>query len=219
MRARGLFKTFLSKQLTIFNLLSFLYLYLNMKRSRTSGGSVTGGTGDIKPQVLTVSTTASAGTDDYSVQQVNLPVPRFGTMKTKATVFELLKIEYYPRIADVVSVSKIYGMFFATQLLRAQNDTCTAATLAADVLDPVVFGYSLLSSTVTTSGSSDIVYPLTIDMTDQNGNGFVIATDRLFFHVGAVADTTVGTSGAKLTYRLVNIGITEYVGIVQSQQG
>jgi len=190
-----------------------------MKRARTSGGSVTGGTGDIKPQVLTIGTSASAGTDDYSVAQVNLPVPRFGTMKTKATVFELLKIEYYPRIADTVSVTKIYACFLATQALRAQSDTCTAATLAADVLDPVVFAYVLQANTLTTSGDTGIHYPLSIDMTDQNGNGYVIATDRLFFHVGSVGDTTVGTSAAKLTYRLVNIGITEYVGIVQSQQG
>jgi len=190
-----------------------------MKRSRTSGGSVTGGTGDIKPQVLTISTPAAAGTDDYSVQQVNLPVPRFGTMKTKATVFELLKIEYYPRIVDTVSVTKIYGLFLATQLIRAQNDTCTALTLSEDVIDPTVFAFAMNANTLTTSGNTAITYPLTIDMTDQNGNGYVIATDRLFFHVGSVGDTTVGTSGAKLTYRLVNIGITEYVGIVQSQQG
>ena len=189
------------------------------KRARTSGGSVTGGTGDIKPQVLTVSTIAAAGPDDYSVTQVNLPVPRFGTMKTKATVFEILSLRWFPIIADLADVTNTKVVFFATQALRAQNETCTLATLTADAQDPTVFGYALIHKSVSTNGGTVDLFPLSVNMTDQNGNGYIVATDRLFFHVGDVAGTSVGASICKITYRLVNIGITEYVGIVQSQQG
>ncbi len=190
-----------------------------MKRRRTSGGSVTGGTGDIKPQILTVSTSATAGADDYAVSQVNLPVPRFGTMKTKATVFEVLRIDYYIGMIDATDTQIVSAAYMSTQALRTQNDTCTAATLNADVLDPVVFGFVMWANAITTSGGIVKKFPVSYDFTDQNGNGIIIATDRLFFHVGSVANTNVSTQTAKILYRLVNIGITEYVGIVQSQQG
>ena len=189
------------------------------KRKRTSGGSVTGGTGDIKPQILTVQTIAAAAGDDYSVSQVNLPVPRFGTMKTKATVFEILSLRYYPIVADIADVTNTKAAYFATQALRTQNETCTLLTLASDITDPAVFGFVLTSKSISTNGGTVDFYPLEIDMTDQNGNGFVVAADRIFFHVGDVNGTTAGGSTCKITYRLVNIGITEYVGIVQSQQG
>ena len=189
------------------------------KRRRTSGGSVTGGTGDIKPQILTVSTSATAGVADYAVAQVNLPVPRFGTMKTKATVFEILRIDYYPNITDAADVSSTEAAFMSTQALRTQNDTCSLVTLAEDVLDPVGFGFVMQTTSVSTNGGWTKEYPISYDFTDQNGNGIIIATDRLFFHIGSVGNTAVGTGAAKILYRLVNIGITEYVGIVQSQQG
>lgn len=186
---------------------------------RTRGGSVTGGTGDVKPQILTMKGNAPGAADDYSVTQVNLPVPRFGTMKTKATVFEVLTIDWYINTANAGDTGGADFAYFATQALHANGDTSTVASFGTDVEDPVVFGAAMRLSSLSTNGAWQQYTPFRMDMTDQNGNGMIIATDRLFLHYGGASQSVLGTTIAKVKYRLVNIGITEYVGIVQSQQG
>ncbi len=60
--------------------------------------------------------------------------------------------------------------------------------------------------------------PIVIDTTDTDGNGILVATDRLFIVGGNLSGIVAATYVAKIMYRLVEVGITEYVGIVQSQQ-
>ena len=67
-------------------------------------------------------------------------------------------------------------------------------------------------------GTAVSIMPISVDMTDNNGNGILIGTDKLFIVGGAVGDSTAGNTICKMLYRLVNVGITEYVGIIQSQQ-
>ncbi len=188
------------------------------KRARTSGGSVTGGTGDIKPQYLTLNTGVTA-VDDYTVNQVALPVPRFGTMKTMATIMELLSVDWYINIVDAGDIAKADWAYFTTSTTRQDGETSTLATAATDVEDPQTFGFVLVSKEQATAvGINTQIFPTHIDFTDQNGNGILVATDRLFVVGGNVAGTAAGNYTAKLKYRQVNVGITEYVGIVQSQQ-
>lgn len=186
---------------------------------RTRGGSVTGGTGDIKPQTLTLSANAPGAADDYAVTQVNLPVPRFGTMKTKATVFELLHIDWYLQPVNAVDQAGSDFAYLATQQLRSNGDTSTLASFTEDLQDPTTFAAICKVYNFTTSGSDVRTLPDRINFTDDNGNGMIIATDRLFLHTGNTGGMNQGATIAKATYRLVNVGITEYVGIVQSQQG
>ncbi len=186
---------------------------------RKSGGSVTGGTGDVKPQVLTITVPANSAADDYLVQQINLPVPRFGTMKTKATVFEFLWIDWYLNLVDSTDPAAVDFAFLATQQLRSNAETATINSFVTDVADPTSFAAVYRSTTLSTNGQLKDVAPIRMDFTDRNGNGIVIATDRLFAHVGGVTQASLGQTVAKIAYRLINIGITEYVGIVQSQQG
>lgn len=61
------------------------------------------GLGDIKPQFLTAFVTMSA-INDYAIKQINLPVSRIGGSKNKATVFEILRVDWYPSVITVDSV-------------------------------------------------------------------------------------------------------------------
>lgn len=187
------------------------------KRARTSGGSFTGGTGDIKPQQWTIHTGEPAAGDDYAVNQVPLPVPRFGTMKTKATVFEILKVLWYPAVdsGDTVVTDFCY---LTTSTARTQDEASSTGTMIADLLDPRTFAFCIWNSNITTSGGRGKPMPFTVDLTDNNGNGYLIATDQIFAVSGNVGGASPADSFAKIIYRLVNVGITEYVGIVQSQQ-
>ncbi len=190
------------------------------KRQRTeSGGSFTGGTGDIKPQYLTLNTGVAAAVSDYTVNQVALPVPRFGTMKTKATIIEALSVDWYLNIADLGDTGKSDWAYLTTSTVRVDAETATLASAAADVEDPQTFGFVLREHREATAvGVVSQTMPIRVDFTDNNGNGILIATDRLFVVGANLGGTAGGNYTAKLKYRLVNVGITEYVGIVQSQQ-
>ena len=190
-----------------------------MKRARTSGGSVTGGTGDIKPQWLTITTELSGGPNEYIVSQRALPVPRFGTMKTKATIMEILRVDWYLGTGDLGDTNNVKWGFLSTASVRVSGEPSSFSSLQNDAEDTQVFALGVTSKTLILSGAGIEYMPLSIDMTDNNGNGVLIATDKLFINGAGFTDSVPSKYSAKLLYRLVNVGITEYVGIVQSQQG
>lgn len=189
------------------------------KRPRT-GGSVTGGTGDIKPQIYTSTTGDPPDTDDYVTAQITLPVPRFGTMRTKATIFEILWVDWYLGMADLADTTNTYWAWLSTVQTRDSGDTSTLATSAEDARDPRTFAMAYYRSALNTNGYTTFTFPLRIDLTDRNGNGLLIATDKLQITQGNVAGTATVGAGAtcKIGYRMVNVGVNEYIGIVQSQQ-
>ncbi len=189
-----------------------------MKRARTSGGSVTGGTGDVKPQILTLDSGTAGATSDYQVNRIALPVPRFGSMKTKATIFELLYVDWVFGIEDFADHENTKSVFLTTSTTRTSGETVTFNSMASDVTDPKTFAFVVRDQVLETSGSSILTMPIRVDLTDSNGNGHLIATDQLFVVFADLAGSVVSSAIAKVGYRLVNVGIQEYVGIVQSQQ-
>ncbi len=190
------------------------------RQAPMGGGSVTGGTGDIKPQYFTVSTNAIGAPDDYATVAAVTPIPRFGTTRNRSTVMEVLKVEWLLNLADDGDSAQHNVGFLSTAQIRANADTCTLATIGADMGNARVFGLVIRSKHLATSGAHNQTWPIVIDMTDANGNGVLVATDRIHITGGNVAGTAAtGIFTAKILYRLVNIGINEYVGIVQGQQG
>jgi len=186
-----------------------------MKRK---SNSLTGGTGDVKPQILTVSTGTVGAADDYVTNQVQLPVPRFGGQKNLSTIFELLWVDWYIAPQDIGDSVVTHWAFLSTSSTRADADTATSVTLAEDIEEPRNFALGIYQRVLTTSGSSVFAMPIRIDLVDGAGNGILIATDRIIVTQGSIADATVSSSIAKIGYRLVNVGVQEYVGIVQAQQ-
>lgn len=190
-----------------------------MKRARTSGGSVTGGTGDVKPQILTLSTGIAPAVGQYVVGQVSLPVARFGGMKTKTTVIEMLWVDWYLNLRNTADATTFEFGYLSTSSLRVTAETVNSVKMEEDVGDPRTFAYVLIDK-VLNGGSGQLadVHPQRINLTDMNGNGILIATDTITIVGGAFANQIAGSYIAKVCYRTVNIGISEYVGIVQSQQ-
>jgi len=185
-----------------------------------SRGSKTGGTGDIMPQMM-VFDSGSRTTDDYIVEKVALPVPRIGTMRNKATIYEILWVEWYlgiENLEDVTANSTQWG-YLTTGTTRTTGLAATLDTLAEDVADPKVVSIAIQTSKKATSGASVQTMPIVDDLTDRNGNGILVAADSLFIIKGATDQTTNARAVARVGFRLVNVGVTEYVGIVQSQLG
>jgi len=187
-------------------------------RFKTSGGSLTGGTGDVKPQIITVGLPAAAGINDYSVVEFAVPRIIMGS-RDSATVMEILKVWFYVGLGDAGDVAFIHVGALSTTLIREQDDPISAADIALLPTAPTVFAIAAVTAETVggTSGANSWPMPMTIDLTDGNGNGILIATDKIFVLTGTLAGAVAGTSTVKILYRMVNVGITEYVGIVQSQ--
>jgi len=188
------------------------------RKRKLSGGSATGGTGDLKPQFLTAATPVPAGASDYTLIAISIPRIILGE-EDRATIMEILRIDYYLGLANLNDTTALQWGFLTTRLSRAQDEGSSFTTLREDTQQPGTIGLMGINHTLTTSGATTTYFPLSFDTTDQNGNGILIATDRIFFIAGGNGEATPSDAAVKILYRMVNVGITEYVGIVQSQQG
>lgn len=190
------------------------------KRSRSSDGRyLTGGTGDVKPQILTLDTGLNTA-GEYIVTEHNLPVARIGASKDRATVLEILRVTWYDAIEDLDDPVMLAGCYLTTSPNVSTGVAADLATISADVRDPNTFAMFIHQSyTVSTAeGVGNRDWPAQFDFTDGAGNGILIATDKIST-VGFNKNGTAATRfTCKILYRLVNVGIMEYVGIVQSQQ-
>ncbi len=185
-------------------------------RFKTSGGSLTGGTGDVKPQVITIALVNSTLVDQYSSLVFSVPRIIMGSVNS-ATIMELLKVWFYVGLENTADEAFTTVGALSTTFIRAQDSTVTLANLAGNAVFPTVFAYTVQRLNVSTNGGNTSTFPMTIDLTDNNGNGVLIATDQLFVTTGMLGNAVVSDSVVKILYRMVNVGITEYVGIVQSQ--
>jgi len=154
------------------------------------------------------------------VNQVNLPVPRLGGgTSTTAIVFEVLRLQWYLGLEDMFDVSSsIHFGFLSTATNRVDAETTSLASMVDDAEDPLTIGFAAKVSNVVTTGAHSETMPIVIDMTDGDGNGILIATDRIFIVGGNLSGTVAATYVCNILYRMVEVGIQEYVGIVQSQQ-
>lgn len=187
------------------------------RRPRKDPNNLSGGTGDVKPQVLTITTGIPAAVAKYEVKQAILPITRMSSRGKMAMVFEILAVDWYLALEDTVDAVHTSWAYLATVTNRATGDVSSIATMAADVTDPLVLAFAQFHKASAVGYSSGM--PIHIDLSDGAGNGVLIATDRLFLVQGQGDNTIVTRATAKITYRQSNVGVMEYVGIVQSQQG
>jgi hypothetical protein len=188
-------------------------LVVEMKRQRTNtGGIETGGTGDVKPNILTMQTGTAGAVATYTLNRIHLPVPRIGASDTKATVTELLWIDWYLNPGNIADTSIDFA-YLTTATNRFQGDASTVATMAADLVDPRLIG-PVVQNTIVTNYFTN---PIRVDLT-RNGNGIIVASDNIFIVGGSVGNAVAANFIAKVGYALSNVGVLEYVGVVQSEQ-
>jgi len=76
------------------------------KRGRKES-TLTGGSGDVKPQILSTPFTTAAADTSFSLP-VNVPVPRIGPTSNKATIMEVLKVWFMVRNPDLLGDKWVY---------------------------------------------------------------------------------------------------------------
>lgn len=187
---------------------------------------MTGGSGDIKPQILTttaIQPNTGAPVNEYIVKEITLPVPRIGSVKNKATITEILKVWFYTGPATKPDSNVATWATLATSDLNHKTgDSTVGVSPGRQFISDVSFPTALVGNYFNRDEDSATDYtekmPKQFDLTDSNGNGVLVATDTMYFVV-ASQDANIGQSFvAKILYRMVDVPIQEYVGIVQSQK-
>lgn len=168
---------------------------------------------DVNPQWLT-HTLAMIGTDTYTQDIIALPVSRFQQKNKRAMVMEVLKVHFFLAVklnfagADAVSTSAV--------LVSTKNLSSFEPT------DPSVIATADREYRNQAGGGQDwesiVEGPIVVDLTDGAGHGLIVATDQIY--LSQQTSNFGGPSGCiyRLLYRWKEVGLEEYIGVVQSQQ-
>lgn len=181
-----------------------------MSKKRRGGDELTGGTGDVNPQFLSMQITQTSN-NSRIVVPITVPLDRYHINGQKVGAIEILKI--FVDIADT-ALPLAAGQFIAMQL--ATVNFPGAANLATG--DPRVILTASYTCQLITSGADVFDAPLVYDFTDGAGHGIIMAVDTMYLSL--ITGTSwggVATGSVKILYRYKNIGLSEYLGIVQSQ--
>lgn len=184
---------------------------------RVADMELTGGSGDVNPQTMLIVANGPVGGAGGSQRTtVGLPIPRLPTPAGKSLVMEILWVEFVHRgLTATAGATSEYHMSLTTNPSQPVNAT-------AAVSDPRTiadWNHAVTASAAPTS-FWDVENITEVDLTDQAGHGFLVATDNLFLDV-----YTAGPAGANMNnpvcrigYRFKLVSLQEYIGIVQSQQ-
>lgn len=184
-----------------------------MKRS-SSG--LTGGTGDVNPQWFNLG--ALAITNAYADTAVQLPRERL-PYGNKSQVMEVLKIEVALQGTTTLNVTA--GTDSASRVYVTTKSFSTTEPTATQQAGNVIGKWRLEMPSEGTGLSTMVINGVTlIDVTDGAGHGLLVATDNIFIGSIQTAATSPvnGNLNVRLLYRWKNVGLQEYIGIVQSQQ-
>lgn len=182
-------------------------MHASIEKGMSTVKDLTGGTGDVNPQLLNF-TVAQTANDVTQTLEQPLPVPRIGVKKGRSIVVEVLWVQF--------SVDD-----FRTPAGTAVSYTFLLSTAAAaiTVADPRTFALEDLE--ILASAAPDRFFrrrTMRQHFTDGAGHGFLVATDSVFLSI--VTSNTAGQSAVncKLAYRFKEVALEEYIGIVAGQQ-
>lgn len=184
---------------------------------------LTGGTGDVNPQMLLCSPTISVG---GTTTQVVLPTQRLPS-SGRAQVLEILKIFVS---CDQAKFNSGTAAGLATQptsatiRISSRNPgsnaiSATDTSIIADMHVPIAVT-TVVGATPTYLCWANFADPLpSIDLTDGAGHGYVVGTDSIFLYGKSNVALPIASDPIvlRIYYRWKDISLAEYVGMVQQQ--
>lgn len=183
-----------------------------------------------------------AGNSSMTGLQFPLPVPKYPGNNDRAIVAEVLGVQW--EILDILTPTAppstaTIDFWLSTALAPVQSPVPLppGATIAqAELLalqDPGAIsrirrsvGLSVLVVGAGADSSTPVLYDFPLseydDLTDQAGHGILVATDNVALNtfISINSNESYSTNGcvATIFYRMKEISLIEYIGIVQSQQ-
>lgn len=196
--------------------------------------ALTGGTGDVNPQFISWIVTETS-TDATTSLAVAVPIQRMSQGGGRAQVLEVLCVKYEANTvggSNGTETSHRYSnernwLSGTTPTLNRASvsvaiSTRSFGTTQVQYNDPTVFSYyNLTRFGAFTAGGSyavAIVEPYVDDLTDGAGHGFLVATDNIYIQISSTGTNAPQACRGKIYYRWKNVGLQEYIGIVQGQQ-
>ena len=202
--------------------------------AKRKASELTGGTGDVNPQTYVLQspvinlnqgpTAPTPGAIGFP-----LPVPRYSASNGRSIVFEILEVEWFlPNFnapaANGTNITLVGAL--TTNPLTPAADNSTDPLYSQFIGDPKnisLMGVGKTTFLVTNGAFYDDTFIHKVDdLTDAAGHGLLVATDTIYLawlglvQGGPGALTTQFT--ARVSYRLKEVSLAEYIGIVQSQQ-
>lgn len=188
-------------------------------KKRKLADTLTGGTGDTNPQTYTIHEAITEVTK--ATAAFPLPIPRFGSFgKDRSVVFELLGVHWH--MNDLPTRTAAQGYIVLRTALTTNPDNPAPAPLAADprVLATFYRAWNVPATGTAISAITEYDIDEVSDLTDEAGHGILIATDNIYLAVynDAAGPTLLTDLSVSLRYRMKEVSLQEYIGIVQSQQ-
>ena len=192
-----------------------------MSRKRVAGDALlTGGTKDVNPQFLSNILVMSAA-NAFTELSVGIPIQRISPQKSdRAIIMEILRLYVdMPEVgaADISSVTVIRDTAVFTMCTASQGTVQFNLGNTRCLMANSIATYSAFTAAGTFMQQVND-NPVVFDFTDEAGHGILVATDNLFFGLSTAGYAAAGTAAFKVLYRWKEVGLTEYIGIVQSQQ-
>lgn len=185
---------------------------LIMKRGRKD--QLTGGSGDVNPQIISVIVNQTANDASTSVIQP-IPIPRLPTKEGKNLVIELLGVEYFdPGIQSVPGVGVVQRQLVILTTTSSISPSITTALAEPRQLSQW-FRAQITATLVGIVNEQVYFYD---DLTDGAGHGLLLATDQYYLQSYSENTAITNTTVVKIYYRWKEVSLVEYIGIVQSQQ-
>lgn len=191
---------------------------------------LTGGTRDVNPQWLTVAHFFQDDPNKTATDVTPVPINRYPQGKQgRVNIMEVLKV-YWEATAELGQPSP--GADFLRSGLSAILTTRRPAVFGGveypQMQDPAMIDILVREYYVTKpngatqydTGAKIMMEqdPVVHDLTDGAGHGLLVASDFLFVQLGSYGMVGRCEVKCKILYRYKQVSLTEYIGIVQSQQ-
>lgn len=172
-----------------------------------------GGSGDVNPQYMNLAAVQPAA-DTFAQVQYPVPIQRLQN-SGRAQVMEVLKVFF--QCSNIGNSAPGYTSATQSTILTTKSFPSPVG-----LAEPTCFASFEKSSqsAFTAAGTfkADQEEPYVFDCTDGAGHGVLIASDNIFIQLSSGNTGAVQSAQVKILYRWKDVSITEYVGIVQSQQ-
>lgn len=167
---------------------------------------------DKKPQYINDFVIMSAA-NTYTQKTINLPINPAATVSgsgknAKVRVMEFLKV-FFDMLPDTLAEDASMNM----QLTWKSQAALISPTEPQNYIALVKQDFQLI-----TSGAIVLVSPIVVDLTDGSGNGILVAVPQIYLGMITAGQSAAINGSCKILYRYVDVDLTEYIGIVQSQQ-
>lgn len=146
-----------------------------------------------------------------------LPIPRLRTSGAKQLIVEVLWVLFYQFTPEI-------GTGANTKYMNVTTNASPQTNIAIAATDPRTIADTLTTILAAAAPVSveQFQHIWEVELTDDAGHGLLVATDTIYFNFIATNATTApggtDTGVVRIGYRFKEVSLTEYVGIVQSQQ-